>query len=512
MKAIVCLHIAASAAAAFSLQGPAEYVQAWLGLYPLHEHLSSNLSSPRPSLIQTAPQCSPGYVFLEPRGWAVRRPGPVVLDGNGELVWTEHKFGEVMDFRPQLYKGETFLTFWRGTDDGTHGRGSYYMLDSAYEVDKIIRPAGGLDGDLHEFSITDNGTALMTIYEAVPADLSGVGGPVEGWVHDGILQEVDIETGKLVFEWRATSFYKAEHSLWGTGGKGLSKEDAWDYFHINSIDKDPEGNYYVSSRYTFTVTCISPGGEVLWQLGGVNSDFTDLSGGAASNFSWNHHVRWHEGNVLTIFDNGAHGYKTGERTAEISRGLLVQLDLTRMTVELITQFIRPQPVLSASQGSVQILDNGNVFVGWGYTPAYTEFTNNGTAICDVEFGAARWFQTGAVKSYRGFKGDWVGRPKSKPDIAGRRKQVYVSWNGATEVRHWRLQSAVAWDADENNFADQETIERTTFETMFNVAGIEGRYVRALALDASGEVLGISHVFDTKGRRIVSVVSFPSLAP
>lgn len=69
----------------------------------------------------------------------------------------------------------------------------------------MISPVGNMDGDLHDFVITANDTALVTIYDPIPADLSSVGGPELGWLYDGVFQEIDIATGKLLFEWRASS-------------------------------------------------------------------------------------------------------------------------------------------------------------------------------------------------------------------------------------------------------------------------------------------------------------------
>ena len=101
------------------------------GAYPLTSYASFNLVSPRLNILQWNPQCEDGqYVFLEPRGGSVPTPGPMILDAKGNLIWMEGKFGQAMDFKVQRYKGEDYLTFWTGTDSGTHGTGSYYMVSS----------------------------------------------------------------------------------------------------------------------------------------------------------------------------------------------------------------------------------------------------------------------------------------------------------------------------------------------------------------------------------------------
>ena len=67
---------------------------------------------------------------MEPRGKVVESPGPMITDAQGELIWMEDSFGEVMDLKVQTYNGEDYLTFWSGIDDKTHGRGKYYMVSN----------------------------------------------------------------------------------------------------------------------------------------------------------------------------------------------------------------------------------------------------------------------------------------------------------------------------------------------------------------------------------------------
>ncbi|KAB2576620.1 hypothetical protein DBV05_g4646 [Lasiodiplodia theobromae] len=493
---------------------PLWYDQGLYGAYPWREYVSFDLASPRVNILSESTQCDPGYVFLEPRGRSVATPGPMILDGDGNLVYMEKKWGEVMDLRPQTYKGETYLTFWSGTDDGTHGRGIYYMLDSAYEVKHTVIPANGLEGDLHEFEITPEGTALMTIYEIIPADLSSVGGPVDGWIYDGLFQEIDIETGALVFEWRASSHYSVDESFAPLKGHGRSEADAWDFFHINSVDKDPAtGLYYISSRYMHTVTCISPhnseNGTVLWRLGGKRSSFTDLAGGAASDFSWQHHVRHYANDTLTIFDNGAYDNNAHLATPHgHSRALMVRLDTDEMTVDLVAAFVSPSDILAHSQGSVQILPSGNVFVGWGHSAAYTEYklTADGEVevLCDTHFGSAAFFGWGWVKSYRAFKSaDWKGQPKTKPDVAVKRNRIFVSWNGATEVRRWRLMGAANAEVEDEEWVVMEEVEKEGFESKMHLVGKKGvEVVRVQALDGSSNVLEVSEVVDRSTGQVV----------
>lgn len=363
----------------------------------------------------------------------------------------------------------------------------------------------GLFGDLHEFKITEQDTALITVYHNRQMDCSALGIDSPCWINDCLFQEIDISTGDLLFEWRATDHVPFSDSYKSLGGGGHKDTDSYDFFHINSVDKDRSGNYYVSARHTHTVYCIGPDGTTLWYLGGKHNNFTDLSSGSATNFRWQHHATWHPNAVLTIFDNN--GNNVFHYPGEFSRGMSVSLDTTKMTATLLESYVHPDEIMAISQGSMQVLpDNGNVFVGWGNSPTYTEFTADGEVLCSTQYGAGLFFEildVGLVKSYRAFKANWVGRPKTLPDIAVSGGTVYVSWNGATEVAAWRLESAESLDADPKEFVIVQELLWEGFETTFEADGLTNMAIRVAALDSSRNVLGYSKPIEVKSNRGVS---------
>lgn len=368
---------------------------------------------------------------------------------------------------------------------------SYWQLDSTYTIRHIVSPSGIIEGDLHDFQITSNNTALITAYEPIPYDLTSVGGPEFGWLYDGIIQEINLETGELLFQWRSSSFYPPESSYEPMGGKGHERTLGYDYFHMNSVDKDDRGRYLISARHTHTVTCVDgTTGEVLWSLGGKDNEFFDESDGAATQFAWQHDARWQSPNTLTLFNNGANA---ASDSSSISHGVLLKLDIPARKAKVLTSYDHPQELMVVSQGNLQVLDNGNVLVGWGHSAAFTEFSPNGTMLCDVHFGASAYFTFGRIVSYRSFKNNWIGLPDTIPDAAVTRESVFVSWNGATEVATWRFQ---AWDgADLNNmtFGTIKDVERTGFETEISFTPDLKSYFRVVALNSEGAVLGITEV-------------------
>ncbi|KAL2823770.1 ASST-domain-containing protein [Aspergillus cavernicola] len=445
--------------------------------------------------------CDPRYTFFAPHGDSVAHPGPMILDAQGELVWMKHNWETTHDFKVQRYQDEDYLTYWEGNQVEGRGYGSWYMLDSTYTPRYVINPIGGFGGDLHEFHITPEGTALVSIYDPTMSDLSSIGGPELGWIYDCLFQEIDIATGELIFHWRASEYFPVNSTYDViTGGAGKERASAFDFFHLNSVDKDEEGNYIISSRHTHTVNCISRyTGEILWTLGGKTNEFKDLSDGEATSFSWQHDARWHaDSQILTMFDNAVHSHSDSERE---SRGMAIHLDILQREVTMLAPYYHPQNLKSVSQGNVQLLDDsGRVLVAWGHSAAYSEFNADGQLECNVHFGASAFFDFGRVVSYRVFKGDWIGNPQSRPDAAVVGDMVYVSWNGATEVVSWRLES---WDFDSGDFniedlnvADNWTVidelAKTGFETEVTLPDdFDDPLFRLAALDEQGNVLGVT---------------------
>jgi hypothetical protein len=361
---------------------------------------------------------------------------------------------------------------------------------------------------LHEFKITPQGTALVTVYEVIPFDLSPVGGPKNGWIYDGVFQEISIATGELLFEWRSSDHYPVNSTyLHLPGNVGRKKSRAWDYFHINSIDKDDEGNYYISARYSHSITAISPKGKILWILGGKLNNFHDLSGGKATDFAWQHHAAYLGNDTLTIFDNSATDKFTSNSH---SRGMLITLDRSnpkQYTATLQHEYLPSQKALSTSQGSVQILhDSGNVFVGWGHSAAFSEYTASGERICDIRFGSPVYYNWGWVKSYRAFKANWKGQPSWKPSlVVGNGMHgfsAWASWNGATEVRSWRVEGADG--PSDAHFIEPIglELERSGFETELAIDAVKGKFLRLKALGAKGEILGVSEILERESGLLV----------
>ncbi|KAJ5337583.1 hypothetical protein N7452_004311 [Penicillium brevicompactum] len=461
------------------------------GFGPDQTYLSFDEESPKIEVSPPGAQCDPRYTFLAPRGDSIAHPGPMILDSAGDLVWTQWNSGTTQDFKVQLYKGEQYLTYWQGDTDDNYGRGSWYMLDSTYTQKRVVTPVGVYDGDLHDFQITSNDTALLMIYDPIPVDLSPFGGPKLGWMYDGVFQEVNLETGELIFQWRASDFYGPADSYHPIGDAGYGRTSAYDYLHINSVDKDDQGRYLVSMRHIHTIAGIDgTTGETLWSLGGKRNDFADASEGAATDFSWQHDARWRGTNRISLFNNAA---SNNDDPSAVSRGMMVDLDFEDKRATLLQAYEHPQDMMAVSQGNLQLLDTGNVLVGWGHSAAFTEFSPSGEVVCNVHFGASAWFTFGRVVSYRVFKFDWVGKPLTAPEAATTVDSVFVSWNGATEVTSWQVE---VWDhtsLTNMTFTPADRVTRDGFETEIPFSPEVDSFFRIRAIGTTGESLGVTEV-------------------
>ena len=429
-------------------------------------HSRPDLQPPSVTIEKQTGDVSPGYVCFAPKK-KVKQRGPMIVDDSGHVVWFSPQKNGVTDFRVQQYRGKPVLTYWIGVSKFGIGHGSYVILDSSYRQIASVHAAHGLTGDEHEFQLTPQGTALITVYNPVPGDLSSAGGPKHGLIMDSILQEIEVATGRLVFEWHSVGHVGLDESYWKLK-KVKGKWPPYDYFHINSIEQEPDGNFLVSARNTHALYEIDrKTGKVLWRLGGKKSDF-ELGKGTV--FNWQHDARRLPNGDISVFDDGAF-----PKVEDHSRALILHQDMARKKVTLVKAYVSPDKLLARHQGGMRVLPNGHVFVGWGSEPYFTEFADDGKVVFDAHFGKD-------MDSYRAYRCEWAGHPRDRPRLVLFGDKAYVSWNGATDVKKWRL-------VDDSGKTLAEA-DKHDFETALKLPKNPGT-VAAKALDGNGNVLGTS---------------------
>jgi hypothetical protein len=435
---------------------------------------STNVTAPKMTVVQRSGATAAGLLFTTPMNSLTKTFNGAIVDGDGEPVWLQPGKTGMTDLRVQQYQGRDVLTFWSGDVVIHHGTGVGVILDDQYNRIARISAGNGQTVDLHEFKLTDRGTALITAYGTARADLRPVGGPRNGWVFEGHVQEIDIATGKILLDWASLEHVPVAETYQGLsddpGQDGHSAEAAFDYIHLNAVDDDGD-TLYVSGRHTSTIYRIDrKAGTVLSRFGGRKSDIAVPAGGE---FTWQHDVRHHDDGTLSLFDNAV---KT-EAPGMYSRGMIFRIDDDTRTATLLHTYSNQH--LGAAMGNVQYLPDGHRMVGWGAAPYATEFTRDGKSLYDINLGGM---------SYRVYRSAWHATPSQPPDVTVVRTPighltVNVSWNGATDVRRWRILAGTSASA----LHPVVTHRRTGFETSVEI-GAAGT-VSVEALDASGAVIG-----------------------
>ncbi|KAF2185219.1 hypothetical protein K469DRAFT_632365 [Zopfia rhizophila CBS 207.26] len=477
-----------------------------------------DLAPPRLNItIPAADNVEKGYLFVAPfagfpdtatEQHGPRQASPYIFRDNGDLVWSGYGIYSIWstNFQAARWKGKDVLFSFEGDHNAGygHGHGHTTILDQHYETIRELRAGNHKLTDKHEFHIINEETAVIQVYQPVARDLTPWGASEkQQWIVNAIFQELDIETGKLLFEWASLDHVSPDEAILpispGQAGSGYNSSDAWDYFHINSVDKNADGDYIISARDACSVHKINGSdGSIIWRLNGKNSSFTL---GDNVTFCFQHHARWLPSSdpdieIISLYDNSAHGTENGKgnevHTAPTSSGKIIRLNATARTAELVQGFYPPDNLLSKSQGSTQVLHNGNVIVNWGSSGALTEYDSDGNVLFHTYFDSG--YLGLGVENYRGFRYNWTGLPNEEPAIVALENDdgttIYVSWNGDTETKIWRFYAVTGKYGARSPLGE---VKRTSFETSLHVPDESVLHVVAEALDDKGKVLKSTRV-------------------
>lgn len=490
MKATrLILGLSASALATIVPADPANEIY-----WPYRTFKSVNFTPPVPNITHSSPNLyAEGYLFFAPDGPLAYQTAPVIFDMDGTLIWNgpeTHAF----NFGLQRYRGEEVIVWWNGTifrEPVGRGHGEIVMLNRNYEQIGTVTLEGNFvdlepgetfesNIDLHEILFTDRGTVVVTANNVTQADLTSVGGAVDGWTVDSLVYEIDIETNEVLFEWKALDhldqlpFNISVYPLGAEGFTGANQSLAWGYFHINAAEPY-DGGYILSARYLCSAIAIDGAdGHVKWRLSGrEGGDFALVGDKEETGFCYQHDIRIREqsdsGLAISMHDN--YNSPIGNNTIP-STGKKLHLDFETMQATLEQRLTNDSgPIFATAQGNYQLLSSGNIFVGHGWLPLMEEFSPSGEILTTVQFGPADPRPGGGFESllepalgYRDFKFPWVGCPSAKPDVVaeahGEGVTVWVSWNGATEVEGWEVFAGEG----ESQLRCVKTVDKSGFET------------------------------------------------
>jgi hypothetical protein len=419
---------------------------------------------------------APGDLFLAPyQGKGT--PGPMITEQNGGLVWFKPlpPGDSPSNFEVQQYQGKPVLTWWQGRIlEVGFGQGEDEIYDTSYQHVATVRAGNGYHADLHEIRLTPEGTAWIDEFDPIEMNLSSYGGTTAGVLTDSVVQQIDIKTGLVMWEWHALGHIPISES----NNPAPKYSYPWDYVHINSISPGTSGDVLLSSRNTWALYDVGiDGGGVRWRIGGKRSSFKQ---GGGTRFYWQHDAEWQPGGLISLFDNGSDPPKEKQ-----SRGLLLKPDPSSHTIGLVQAFVNPtKTLLAESQGNTLSLPGGDWLMGYGGLPNFTEYDSSGHVLLDGTLGKN-------VQSFRTYLAPWSATAPGRPAVLAKAAgagvaSVAVSWNGATNVASWRLLGG----ASATSLAPVASAARAGFQTTIS-ASTAGPFVAVQALDSSGAVLGTS---------------------
>ncbi|CAI7564310.1 unnamed protein product [Penicillium crustosum] len=448
-----------------------------------------DLSPPRLNItVPAQPAVEKGLIFVaqyhgfEEGSSGPEQPAAYIFEDNGDLVWSSvgHLAGWIADFGPTVVNNALVLRAFQGILDGPHGRmyGDHVLLDEHYRTIKVVKPASHRLVSCHEFQVVNGESVLMETPVAVPINLKPFGGDAsQSWIVSNGFQD--------------SAFPLESEGVF----KGTSSLDAWNYFHINSVDKDDEGNYLISARnYAAIFKINGTDGEIIWQLGGRRGSDFDVPSNVK--FAYQHDARFRyrspNGSIehISFFDNADHS-APGRSINPFSRARFVELNHETLTATEIHTYRPPDNLVTHSQGNLQFLENGNKFVNWGQAGAVTEFSEDGNVLFHAYLDSG---DNRNVQSYRGFRANWRGFPDEEPAVlpildSKENLSVFVSWNGDTETKFWQFYLQRAGTNTAFLLGKQK---RTGFETK---TSIDFSNIRS----KTGDEKIFAEAFDSQGR-------------
>jgi len=436
---------------------------------------------------------APGFVFTasfyninEPP--IIGQSGPLILERRLQPVWFQPVPETLVasNLSLQTYEGKPALAWWQGvvTNTGATESGEYVVVNQHYQTVARLRASHGWVLTLHEIVI-DGQNAWVTANKNIPRNLSRYGGAYNGALIDSAVQEYNLRTGRLIRNWDAVNHIPLSDSQASLPTNGFP----WDAYHVNAIELAGNGAFLVSMRNTWAAYMVNTDtGAIEWTLGGRHSSFKF---GPRADFQWQHDVALGRDQTVSLFDDhccqltggGTYVPATGP-----SRGLVLKLDQQTRTAKLVAQYTRGGSFDADYMGDTQPLPGGNVFVGWGSEPYFSEYDSSGRLLFEGEL-------PGPDLTYRATLQPWVGLPLTAPVGAAReddhRTTVYASWNGATQLVSWRVLAA----GRSGPLRVVASRARSGFETAIAVPQGYLRY-ELQALDARGRVIGVSRPFGT----------------
>lgn len=396
--------------------------------------------------------------------------GPMILNPEGKLIWWDQlPEGQVAaDFQTTSYEGKPSLAWWQGiVTEAAYGEGEGIIANSSYQPIARVKAGNGYNADIHELSVGPSGEAYIAVLAPVCLPACSASSPP---VLDAIVQEIDIHTGLVMWEWDALGHVPI------TDTEVEPVNGVFDPYHINTIQPQPEHRVLISLRDTSSVYDVDQNtGAILWTVGGKKNSFT-MGRGAQFYFQHDAQLR---GNRLTLFDDEA-----GPPVHGPARGLVLRLNMSTKKASVLHQFTRPENTIVLAEGGIEQLPHGDYMVGFGNTKYFAEFSRSGEMLFEAQLPQGDG-------TYRVLRAPWTATPTTLPAVAAVRESadevgVYASWNGATSVASWEVLAGEG----PGSLAPVASAPWGGFETKISVPSSDSTF-EVRALSSKGAVLATS---------------------
>jgi len=387
------LAVAAAAAAVIVLTGTA--------CSTVSSGAPAQAKAPAVTVLKQGANNGNGDIFITPSGGRVS--GPEIISNTGKVIWFHrlpaHELAS--DFRTQSYLGKPVLTWWQGPPNlGAVSGGADYIYNDRYQKIAEVKGGSGYSADGQEFLITPWNTALIIADTVATANLTSIGGPADQKVVDSIVQEINIRTGKVLFQWNAADHVPYRDS---EQPRPASAATPWNWFYINAVHLDTHRDLLISARYAWAVYKVSlRTGKIIWVLGGKHSTFRLKAAPgqsldkAGEIFAYQHDPEAIGHHEYTLFDDESDG---GNWQLRYSRVVTIRLDLATKVATLVKSVRQPEGLLATEQGNAQTTRNGDLFVGWGDAAYISEFSPTGQLLFNAQL-------PGADITYRAYRLPW----------------------------------------------------------------------------------------------------------
>lgn len=307
------------------------------------------------SNVEAGSLAADGYVLSAMINW--QDSIPVIVNGEGQYVWW---------FEPP--SGSLIVTT-KLSRDGKSVLFATYDIDWQQDVGTIWRVS--LDGKTvtetrallahHDFLENDDGTFTFFGYEYRDFGQTSWASDVLRRVPEGTTNADD-----AVVEFSWFDSYPVEPWVADPLQDNVSLGNAdYEWTHSNSLMVNGDGHTYLMSKFLDVILKVDADGNIVWEMGGAYSDFTNPDGSEvwtslSDHDLWSHaHMShfWTDG--FAVFDNGYYRNDGSER----SRAVEYTFDESTLQVEEVWSYEEPNDGFTKLMGDVRKLDD-TYLINW----------------------------------------------------------------------------------------------------------------------------------------------------